>query len=49
MGTVCEGAYQPFLEPLPTGAAALTKSRPTTANRPQVAGPPMPSILNGTR
>ena len=49
-GTLCQGAYQPFLQPLPTDSA-LTKSLRTTApaSRPQVAGPPMPSTLNGTR
>jgi pimeloyl-ACP methyl ester carboxylesterase len=50
-GTLCQGAYQPFLEPLPTDPAAVsTLAAPATqANRPPVAGPPMPSTLNGTR
>jgi pimeloyl-ACP methyl ester carboxylesterase len=50
-GTVCTGSYQPFLTPLPTDpSAAKTLAVPAAASsRPQVAGPPMPSILNGTR
>jgi hypothetical protein len=50
-GKLCEGAYQPFKEPLPTDPAAGATLRATAvqAQRPPVAGPPMPSILNGTR
>jgi pimeloyl-ACP methyl ester carboxylesterase len=51
-GTLCQGAYQPFLEPLPDdpGATASTlKATAAQTARPQVAGPPMPSTLNGTR
>ncbi|MFI6072001.1 alpha/beta hydrolase [Actinoplanes sp. NPDC051343] len=50
-GTLCQGSYQPFLEPLPTDpAAARSLVAPAVpASRPQVAGPPMPSTMNGTR
>jgi pimeloyl-ACP methyl ester carboxylesterase len=50
-GKVCQGSYQPFVTPLPTDpAGASTLAAPATqAGRPQVAGPPMPSTLNGTR
>ena len=51
-GKVCQGAYQPFLEPLPDDSAATASTlRATTAQtqRPPVAGPPMPSTLSGTR
>jgi hypothetical protein len=50
-GTLCQGAYQPFLEPLPDDSAPASTLRATTAQtgRPPVAGPPMPSTLNGTR
>jgi len=51
-GKLCQGAYQPFLEPLPTDPSATARSLTVTgtpANRPQVTGPPMPSTLNGTR
>ncbi|GAA2501261.1 alpha/beta hydrolase [Winogradskya humida] len=49
-GKVCQGAYQPFLEPLPddSGEAARTLNA-VQSQRPPVAGPPMPSTLNGTR
>ena len=52
VGTLCEGAYQPFLEPLPEdpGATVSALGAPAAqAHRPPVAGPPMPSTLNGTR
>ena len=51
-GTLCQGAFQPFLEPLPEAPAGISKSpraTPAPVSRPQVAGPPMPSTLNGTR
>jgi pimeloyl-ACP methyl ester carboxylesterase len=51
-GKVCQGAYQPFLEPLeedPAAPAATLRATAAQAQRPPVAGPPMPSILNGTR
>ncbi|MCU7727956.1 alpha/beta hydrolase [Actinoplanes sp. KI2] len=51
-GTLCQGAYQPFLEPLPTDSALSASKRQATAaqdHRAPVAGPPMPSTLNGTR
>jgi pimeloyl-ACP methyl ester carboxylesterase len=50
-GKVCEGEYQPFLTPLPTDPAPPSALRATAvqAQRPPVAGPPMPSTLNGTR
>ncbi|GAA2559445.1 alpha/beta hydrolase [Winogradskya consettensis] len=49
-GKVCQGAYQPFLEPLPddSGEAARTLNA-VQSQRPPIAGPPMPSTLNGTR
>jgi pimeloyl-ACP methyl ester carboxylesterase len=49
-GKVCQGAYQPFLEPLPDDPSASTlRATAVQAQRPPVAGPPMPSTLNGTR
>ena len=50
-GKLCEGAYQPFREPLPDDSATASTLRATAtqAQRPPVAGPPMPSTLNGTR
>jgi len=51
-GTLGEGAYQPFLEPLPTdsGVSASTLHATAAQNHPApVAGPPMPSTLDGTR
>lgn len=51
-GTLCQGAYQPFLEPLPTDSAlSASKVQATAAQNhtAPVAGPPMPSTLNGTR
>ncbi|MFI5895216.1 alpha/beta hydrolase [Actinoplanes sp. NPDC051513] len=51
-GTVCQGAYQPFLEPLPDDpakSASALKAAVAESKRPPVAGPPMPSTLNGTR
>ena len=51
-GTLCQGAYQPFRTPLPTdpaGTASTLKATGIQAHRPPVAGPPMPSTLNGTR
>jgi pimeloyl-ACP methyl ester carboxylesterase len=51
-GTLCEGAYQPFLVPLPddSGASASTLHATVAQNHTApVARPPMPSTLNGTR
>jgi hypothetical protein len=49
-GTLCQGAYQPFLEPLPSdGDAATLKATTAQTQRPPVAGPRVPSTLNGTR
>jgi pimeloyl-ACP methyl ester carboxylesterase len=51
-GKVCQGAYQPFLQPLPTdpeGTVSTLRASAVATGRPPVAGPPMPSTLNGTR
>ncbi|BCJ46257.1 peptidase [Actinoplanes ianthinogenes] len=51
-GTVCQGAYQPFLEPLPDDSAlsvSALRAPAAPAQRPQVVGPPLPSTLSGTR
>ncbi|WP_051808222.1 alpha/beta hydrolase [Actinoplanes subtropicus] len=51
-GTLCEGAYQPFLEPLPDGSGLRASSVHATAaqnHTAPVARPPLPSTLDGTR
>jgi pimeloyl-ACP methyl ester carboxylesterase len=47
-GTVCKGAYQPFLTPVDTGTETLKAARAEAA-RPPVATPLPPSTLNGNR
>jgi pimeloyl-ACP methyl ester carboxylesterase len=49
-GTLCEGAYQPFITPLPTDTGPATLNAVMApANRPQAGAPLLPSTLNGTR
>ena len=49
-GTVCEGAYQPFLEPLPTDEGSATlRAAQAQGQRPPVATPLPVSVLNGNR
>jgi pimeloyl-ACP methyl ester carboxylesterase len=49
-GTLCEGEYQPFTEPLPTDSgAAKLKAAAAQPARPPVATPLPISVLNGNR
>jgi len=50
-GTLCQGEYQPFVTPLPTdpGEASALRATQVQAQRPPVAGPLLPSTLNGNR